>query len=134
VTQALALWIAAQQFHPWILMLWVNLMLLVVGFFLPPAAVILMTTPILLPIITNAGFDPVWFAVIMTINMEIGLITPPVGLNLYVIHGIAPDIRLATILWGALPFMLAMVLGIIILCIFPSLATWLPDTVMGIAR
>ena len=115
-------------------MLWVNLLLLVVGFVLPPAAVILMTTPILLPIITSAGFDPIWFAVIMTINMEIGLITPPVGLNLYVIHGIAPDIRLSTILWGALPFMLAMVLGIIILCIFPSLATWLPDTVMGIAR
>ncbi|MCH8267229.1 MAG: TRAP transporter large permease [Acidobacteria bacterium] len=134
VTQSLALWIAAQQFHPWVLMLWVNLLLLVVGFFLPPAAVILMTTPILLPIITSAGFDPVWFAVIMTINMEIGLITPPVGLNLYVIHGIAPDIRLATILWGALPFMLAMVLGIIILCIFPSLATWLPDAVMGVAR
>ncbi len=134
ITQSLALWIAAEQFHPWVLMLCVNLMLLVVGFFLPPAAVILMTTPILLPIIRSAGFDPVWFAVIMTINMEIGLITPPVGLNLYVIHGIAPDIHLSTILWGALPFMLAMVLGIIILCIFPSLATWLPDAVMGVAR
>ena len=134
IPQALAVWIAAEQFHPWVLMLWVNLLLLVAGFFLPPAAVILMTTPILLPIITSAGFDPIWFAVIMTINMEIGLITPPVGLNLYVIHGIAPDIRLSTILWGALPFMLAMVLGIIILCIFPSLATWLPDAVMGVAR
>ena len=134
VTQALAGWIAAEQLNRWVLMLWVNLLLLVAGFFLPPAAVILMTTPILLPIITNAGFDPIWFAVILTINMEIGLITPPVGLNLYVIHGIAPDVRLSTILWGALPFMLSMVAGIIILCIFPSLATWLPDAVMGVQR
>ena len=99
--------------------------------FLPPVAIILMTAPILLPIVTTAGFDPYWFAVIFTINMEIGLITPPVGLNLYVINGIAPDISLGTILKGALPFMLAMVLGIVILCIFPSIATWLPDLIMG---
>ena len=78
----------------------INLFLLVAGFFLPPVAVILMAAPILLPIITTAGFDPIWFAVILTINMEIGLITPPVGLNLYVINGIAPDISLKTILVG----------------------------------
>jgi C4-dicarboxylate transporter, DctM subunit len=78
----------------WVLMAMINVFLLVCGFFLPPVAVILMTAPILLPIVTSVGFDPYWFAVILTINMEIGLITPPVGLNLYVINGIAPDIRL----------------------------------------
>jgi len=91
----------------------------------------LMSAPILLPIITQAGFDPYWFAVVLTINMEIGLITPPVGLNLYVINGIAPDVRLQTILWGALPFMLCMVLGIVLLCFFPGIATWLPELLMG---
>ncbi|MCB1829906.1 MAG: TRAP transporter large permease subunit, partial [Gammaproteobacteria bacterium] len=96
-------------------------------------AVILMTAPILLPIIEQAGFDPYWFAVVMTINMEIGLITPPVGLNLYVINGIAPEIRLTTILRGALPFMLCMVVGIVLLCLFPEIATWLPVTLMGAA-
>ncbi|WP_119458283.1 TRAP transporter large permease [Rhodospirillaceae bacterium SYSU D60014] len=131
VAQALAEWIAALEVNRWILMLWVNIFLLVCGFFLPPAAVILMTAPTLLPIIMNAGFDPIWFAMILTINMEIGLITPPVGLNLYVINGIAPDVRLQTILWGALPFMLCMVLGIVILCIFPGIATWLPEYLMG---
>jgi len=90
-----------------------------------------MTAPTLVPIITQAGFDPVWFGVMLTINMEIGLITPPVGLNLYVINGIAPDIRLTTILWGALPFMLCMVVGIILLAIFPEIATWLPNVLMG---
>ncbi len=131
VTQSLAQWIVGLETGPWVLMACINLFLLVAGFFIPPAAVIVMTAPILLPIIVGAGFDPIWFAVIMTINMEIGLITPPVGLNLYVINAIAPEVRLQTILAGALPFMLCMVLGIILLCIFPGMATWLPTYLMG---
>ena len=90
-----------------------------------------MTTPILMPVITTAGFDPIWFGIVLTINMELGLITPPVGLNLFVINGISPDISLMTILRGAFPFMLCMVLGILILCVFPEIATWLPSRVMG---
>ena len=131
VTQSVALFIADMGVGRWGLMLMINLFLLVAGFFLPPVAVILMTAPILLPLIEQAGFDPYWFAVIFTINMEIGLITPPVGLNLYVINSIVPDVSLPTILKGALPFMLCMVLGIVILCIFPQIATWLPEYVMG---
>ena len=111
-----------------------TLFLLVAGFFLPPVAVILMAAPILLPIVTGAGFDPYWFAVVLTINMEIGLITPPVGLNLYVINGIAPDIPLKTILWGSMPFVLCMVLAILLLCLFPQLATALPDLIMGVGQ
>ncbi len=131
ITQALAEYIAGLDMNAYLLLACVNLFLLVAGFFLPPVAVILMTAPTLLPIITNLGFDPVWFAVMMTINLEIGLITPPVGLNLYVINGIAPDVKLPTILWGALPYMLCMVVGIILLCIFPEIALWLPETLMG---
>jgi len=131
VTQALAAWIGELEVNRWVLMACINGFLLVAGFFLPPVAVILMTAPTLLPIIESVGFDPIWFAVVLTINMEIGLITPPVGLNLYVINGIAPDVRLTTILWGALPFMLCMVVGIVILCIFPEIALWLPTAMMG---
>ncbi|MFN3460804.1 MAG: TRAP transporter large permease subunit, partial [Oceanibaculum sp.] len=76
-------------------------------------------------------FDPIWFGVMLTINMELGLITPPVGLNLYVINGIAPKIKLPTILYGALPFMACMVVGMLLLCLFPGIATWLPDYLMG---
>ena len=90
-----------------------------------------MTAPTLLPIIEGAGFDAIWFAVVLTINMEIGLITPPVGLNLYVINSIAPQVKLSKILWGALPFMLCMIVGIILLCLFPQIATWLPEALMG---
>lgn len=131
VTQSVAESIVSMDVNRWVLMGMINLFLLVSGFFLPPVAVILMTAPILLPIIIQSGFDPYWFAVIFTINMEIGLITPPVGLNLYVINGIAPDISLPTILKGALPFMLCMVLAIIILSFFPQIVTWLPEYLMG---
>ena len=131
VTQSVATMIGELHVNRWIILAAINLMLLVAGCFLPPAAIILMTTPILMPVILAAGFDPIWFGVILTINMELGLITPPVGLNLFVINGICPDVSLPTILKGAFPFMLCMVLAILILCVFPGLATWLPSTVMG---
>ena len=131
VTQSVAQAIGELQVNRWLILAAINLMLLVAGCFLPPAAIILMTTPILMPVITAAGFDPLWFGVILTINMELGLITPPVGLNLFVINGITPDVSLPTILKGAFPFMLCMVLAILLLCVFPGLATWLPTYLMG---
>lgn len=132
ITQSIAEWIGTLDVNRWVLMGAINVFLLIAGFFLPPVAVILMAAPILLPIITTAGFDPIWFAVVLTINMEIGLISPPVGLNLYVINGIAPDIKLKTILVGSLPYVGCMILAIILLCVFPGLATWLPNAVMGL--
>ncbi len=131
ITQTIAAAIGELDVNRWALMALINVFLLVAGFFLPPVAVILMAAPVLLPVITTAGFDPYWFAVVLTINMEIGLISPPVGLNLYVINGIAPDIKLKTILWGSLPYVGCMILAIILLGFFPGLATWLPDVVMG---
>ncbi|MEM8812436.1 MAG: TRAP transporter large permease [Pseudomonadota bacterium] len=131
ITQSIAAWISELEVNRWVLMGAINVFLIVAGFFLPPVAVILMTAPILLPVITGAGFDPIWFAVVLTINMEIGLISPPVGLNLYVINGIAPDISLRTILVGSLPFVACMLIAILLLCLFPGIATWLPDIIMG---
>ena len=103
ITQSIAEWIGTLDVNRWVLMFFINIFLWIAGFFLPPVAVILMAAPILLPIVISAGFDPYWFAVVVTINMEIGLISPPVGLNLYVINGIAPDIKLKTILVGSIP-------------------------------
>jgi len=131
VTQSVAEWITNIEVNRWLLLGIINVFLLIAGFFLPPVAVIIMTAPLLLPVITSAGFDPIWFAVIMTVNLEIGLITPPVGLNLYVINGIAPDIPLGSILRGALPFVAMMILGIVLLCVFPQIVTWLPDLLMN---
>jgi C4-dicarboxylate transporter, DctM subunit len=134
LTQTLAQAIADAHVNKWVLMLLINLFLLVCGFFIPPAAIILMTSPILLPIITAAGFDPVWFGVILTINMEIGLIHPPVGLNIYIVNSIAPDVPVTTVMWGTIPYVLCMFLAIVVLCVFPEIATWLPDTLMGPVR
>jgi tripartite ATP-independent transporter DctM subunit len=131
LTQTLAQAIADLHVNKWVLMLLINIFLLVCGFFIPPAAIILMTSPILLPIITTAGFDPVWFGVILTINMEIGLIHPPVGLNIYIVNSIAPDVPVTQVMWGTIPYVLCMMLSIVILCIFPEIATWLPDHLMG---
>jgi tripartite ATP-independent transporter DctM subunit len=131
ITQGIAEFIAEQELSTWMLMLYVNIFLLVAGFFLPPVAVILMTSPTLVPIVIEAGFDPIWFGVMLTLNMEIGLITPPVGLNLYVINGIVPDVDLKTVLLGALPFMLCMLVGIGLLIAFPQIALWLPSVLMG---
>ena len=131
ITQTIATVIADMEVNRWVLMAIINVFLLVCGMFLPPVAVIVMTSPMLFPIVTQAGFDPDWFAIVLTINMEVGLITPPIGLNLFVINAIAPTIKTKDILWGALPYVLVMFLAILILCIFPDIATWLPNQMLG---
>jgi TRAP-type C4-dicarboxylate transport system permease large subunit len=79
----------------------------------------------------SAGFDLVWFGVVMTVVMEMGLIHPPVGLNLFVIKNIAPDISYTELVWGTLPFVAIMILAVIFVCAFPGIAMWLPRLLMG---
>jgi TRAP-type C4-dicarboxylate transport system permease large subunit len=115
----------------WVLLAAILLMVVVLGFFLPPVSIILMTAPIILPPLRAAGFDLIWFGVIMTIVMEMGLIHPPVGLNIFVIKNIAPDIPLRDVVWGVMPFVVLMMLAVVVLCVFPEIATWFADVVMG---
>jgi TRAP-type C4-dicarboxylate transport system permease large subunit len=106
-------------------------MVVVLGFFLPPVSIILMTAPIILPPLKAAGFDLIWFGVVMTIVMEMGLIHPPVGLNIFVIKNVAPDIPLKDVMWGVLPFVGLMIVSVFLLCLFPAIATWIPDALLG---
>jgi len=129
ITQAAAQWLVAMNLGKWQFFIWINVFLVVLGFFLPPVAIILMVTPVILPSLKALGIDLVWFGIIMTILMEMGLIHPPVGLNLFVIQGIAPDLKLRNIVWGTMPFIGLMVLAIVLLCIFPEIALWLPNHV-----
>src|SRR6202040_3795897 len=124
---------AIVDFHlsRWVLLAAILLMVIVLGFFLPPVSIILMTAPIILPPLKTAGFDLVWFGVVMTIVMEMGLIHPPVGLNIFVIRNVAPDIPLSEVIWGTLPFVLLMMLAVVILCFVPEISTYLPNLVMG---
>lgn len=131
VTQTAAQSLVDLNLNRWVLIIAINVFLLVAGCFLPPVAIILMVMPILTPVLEANDFDLIWFAVILTINMEVGLITPPVGLNLYVLKGVAPDIPLTTVLRGSLPFVLLMFLAMVILALVPDIALWLPNHMMG---
>jgi C4-dicarboxylate transporter, DctM subunit len=130
-TQAMGELILSLPLGKWGIIFLINILLLLLGCFIPPAAVILMIAPLLVPIIKGLGFDPIWFAVIMTVNLEIGLVTPPVGLNLYIVKNIAPDIPMSHVLLGVIPFVIIEMLVIACVCIWPELATWLPNRMIG---
>lgn len=127
ITQSAAQWLVALDLGKWQFIFWVCMFLIALGFFLPPVAIILMVTPIILPSLRALDVDLIWFGVVMTILMEMGLIHPPVGLNLFVISGIAPDIKLRSIIWGTMPFLGLMALGILLLCLIPEIAVGLPN-------
>jgi len=131
ISQSAAQGIVDLHLSRWVLLAAILVFVVVLGFFLPPVSIILMTAPIILPPLKAAGFDLVWFGVIMTIVMELGLIHPPVGLNLFVIKNIAPDIPLRDVVWGVMPFVGLMVVAVILLCLSPGIATWLANVVMG---
>ena len=134
ISQDAASAVVAMQLPRWVLLAAILGMVIVLGFFLPPVSIILMTAPIILPPLKAAGFDLIWFGVVMTIVMEMGLIHPPVGLNIFVIKNIAPDIPLKDVVWGVLPFVGLMFVAIVLMCFVPAIATGLPDAVMGVPK
>jgi tripartite ATP-independent transporter DctM subunit len=134
VSQSAAEWIVALALPRWALLSATLLLVVALGFFLPPVSIILMTAPIVLPPLKAAGFDLVWFGVVMTVVMEMGLIHPPVGLNIFVIRNIAPDIPLSQIIRGVLPLLALMIAAVVLMSVFPRIATALPDALMGAGR
>jgi tripartite ATP-independent transporter DctM subunit len=103
-------------------------MYFILGCLLDSLAMILLTIPIVFPIVSALGYDPVWFGIIIVMVVELGLITPPIGMNVFVIKGIARDVPLATIFRGAAPFVAAQIVLILILIAFPQIALWLPSS------
>ena len=126
ITQEATQWLVGLPLSRWEYLLGVDVLVLLLGFFLPPVAIILMITPVIMPGLLAHGFDPIWFGVNMTIVMETGLIHPPVGLNLFVIQGIAPDIPLHELVLGVLPFIVIILGFVVLLSAFPQIALWLP--------
>jgi C4-dicarboxylate transporter DctM subunit len=131
ISQSAAQWVVDMHLSRWLLVTVILLMVIGFGFFLPPVSIILMTAPIILPPLKAAGFDLIWFGIVMTVVMEMGLIHPPVGLNIFVIKNIAPDIPLKDVVWGVMPFVGLMFVAVFLLCVFPGIATGLPDMMMG---
>jgi len=99
---------------------------IVLGCFMDSLSMILLTVPFIFPLVTALGFDPIWFGILLVTVVELGLITPPVGLNLFIIQGIARDLRLIQVIRGILPFIAADILRLAILIAIPALALWLP--------
>ena len=129
VPQAIMRLVTDGAMNRWIIFIGINFVLLVLGCVLETVSIILITLPMLYPVVKHLGFDLIWFNVIMLINMELALITPPIGMNLFVIKGISPDSTLQQIIKGSMPFAALMALEIAILCVAPELATWLPSVV-----
>lgn len=127
IPATLGLWITSLGVDPVFVILFFILVYLVLGCFLDTISMMLITLPVFLPIAESLGYSAVWFGVLLVIVAEIGLITPPVGLNIFVIRAQQPDIPLGVIYRGIVPFLFAHAMGISLLILFPAMATWLPS-------
>ena len=126
VPQEIATLIASLNLGPFGLVFLIGAFYIVLGMFLDGLSIMVMTLPITLPLVTAAGWDPVWFGVFLVVMIEVGLITPPIGFNLFVLQGIT-GMSIESIARGAFPFFLLMLLSAVILALFPGLALWLPE-------
>ena len=132
VPDAIGEWIGGLPFSNTVIMLIILLIYLIMGCALDSLAMILLTIPIFFPVVAGLGFDPIWFGIIVVMVVELGLITPPIGMNVFIIKGMATEVPLGSIYKGVLPFVIAQILLISLIVIFPDIATWLPSTAQDI--
>lgn len=130
IPQNLAQWITDMGLTPWMFLLVVNILLLIAGNFMEPSSILLITVPVLFPVAMKLGIDPIHLGVLMTVNMEIGMITPPVGLNLYVASGIS-KMGLTEVTKACAPWILVMIAFLALITYVPEISLWLPNLLMG---
>ena len=130
IPNAITQWILGAGFEPWSFLLAVNVILILAGDFMEPSAILLIMAPILFPIAVELGIDPIHLGIMMVVNMEIGMVTPPVGLNLFVTASIT-GMSLTQVMRAALPWMSILIFFLIIVTYVPFLSTWLPNMLMG---
>ena len=123
----LTAYIASLNLSPYVVIGIIIVAIVILGCFIEGISLMVLTMPILYPLVTKMGFDGVWFGVLFALLLNIGLCTPPVGMSVYIVAGVAKDVPLMTIFRGVTPFWIAMVLGAILLVIFPQIALWLPS-------
>ncbi len=122
----IAEWVAGFNLPPWAIMSMIIMAYLVGGCVIDALALIMLTVPIFYPVVTAMGYNPIWFGVIIVLVTQIGVITPPVGVNVYVVSGVARDIPLQVIFRGVIPLLIALVVGTLMMLPFPQIALWLP--------
>lgn len=123
----IAEWVAAFNLPPFAIMGLIILVYLLGGCVIDALALIMLTVPIFYPVVTSLGYNPIWFGVVMVLVTQIGVITPPVGVNVYVVSGVARDIPLHVIFKGVMPLLIALVAATLLMLPFPQIALWLPD-------
>jgi tripartite ATP-independent transporter DctM subunit len=127
IPMAVSTWMAGLQVSRYVILSIIIAIYLILGCFLDAISMMVLTMPVIFPVIKALGFDPIWFGVICVIMMEAGLITPPVGLNVYTLAGVVKDVPMQTIFRGALPFLISMIAVVIIITIFPKICLFLPS-------
>lgn len=127
----LADWIADLALPAFAILLVIIAIYIILGTFMEGFAMMVLTVPIVLPVIMTLGYDPIWFGIVMVIVLEMGLISPPVGLNVFVVKGVAPGVPLSEVYWGIIPFWIAMAVCVVLIVAFPQIALILPDTMLG---
>ncbi len=127
----LSSWVTSLQLPPHLVIVCILLLYIPLGMLMDALPMILLTLPIVFPIVVNLGFDPIWFGVLIVVMSEAALISPPVGMNVYVIKGVAGDVPLEEIFRGALPFFIVLLLGVAILVVFPQISLFLPHLMKG---
>lgn len=128
VTPALVNTIAGLEVSPYTIIFLFSIMFLLLGAVLDTFGMLILTLPLVFPICRNLGFDPVWFGIYMTVMMEIAMLTPPIGLNVFVMQRVAPEVPLSEIFKGVMPFVIICMITVLIITAFPQLALWLPST------
>ncbi|SHK39167.1 TRAP transporter, DctM subunit, partial [Lutimaribacter pacificus] len=131
VPQEISNYLTGLDVAPWVIIVMINVLLLIMGMFLDPLSILVIIVPIFVDTIVGLGYDPIWFGIVVTIQIEIAAITPPVGLNLFVLRTVVPDLSLADTARGALSFVLPMLVGIVLLMVFPQIALVLPELAFG---
>jgi TRAP-type C4-dicarboxylate transport system permease large subunit len=116
--------------QPWQVIISINVILLILGCLIDPLTIVMLTVPIFVPLITSVGFDPLWFGVIFVVNAQIGMITPPMGIDLFAIKTVF-DIPTGDIIRGVAPFLIIEIIFLATIILFPPLSLWLPSTMMG---
>ena len=128
VPQAMTAWLQGLQLHPWSFLMAVNVILLIVGCFLDPTSAILVLTPLFIPLVKAFGIDPIHFGIVMTVNVAIGMFTPPFGLNLFVAQTVL-GVPLETLYRGVLPFAAVQLVALIVITYWPELSLFLANAI-----
>jgi C4-dicarboxylate transporter, DctM subunit len=131
IPSELASWLSGLPLPGWVIMIFIITFYLIAGCFVDALALVMLTVPVFYPVVVGLHYDPIWFAVIIVLVTQMGTITPPVGVCVYVVGGIERDVPLESVFKGSMPFLVGMILAALIVLAVPQIATWLPGLIRG---